>query len=222
MRLLLVEDDPLIAVSLRSALSAGGYAIDHAETVAHARLFAAQELYAVAVLDLGLPDGDGTELIREWRRDGHRLPVLVLTVRDGWQDKVRGLRAGADDYMVKPFHPEELLARLEALLRRAPGLHPEPLRINGFELDPGTQSVTDAFGKRLELTGTEFRLLRLFMHQRDRVLSKDFLTEQLYALDTLPDSNLIEVYVRRLRAKLGREVIRTLRGQGYVFPSRAP
>jgi DNA-binding response OmpR family regulator len=148
--------------------------------------------------------------------------VLVLTAREAWHERVDGLKAGADDYLGKPFHVEELLARIQALVRRAAGNPAPTLSVGGLTLDEDRQRARLPDSTEVELTGTEFRLLRYFMHNPDKVLSKDRLTEHVYDQEAEPGSNLIEVYVRRLREKLGRERVRTQRGQGYVFPSRPP
>ncbi|HSH30781.1 MAG TPA: response regulator transcription factor, partial [Thiohalobacter sp.] len=155
-----------------------------------------------------------------WRREGLDTPVLVLTARDAWHEKVEGFQTGADDYLGKPFHVEELLARLGALLRRASGRAAAQLSVNGLSLDESTQTVTTPDGATQALTGTEFRLLRYFMLHPDRILSKTELTEHVYDYDSDKDSNVIEVYVRRLRSKLGADCIETRRGQGYCFPGR--
>jgi DNA-binding response OmpR family regulator len=169
------------------------------------------------VLDLGLPRRSGLEVLRHWRAADNRVPVLILTARDGWQEKVDGFKAGADDYLGKPFHVQELIARLHALIRRASGGNVGRLEAAGLVLDEDTQSVTLADGQRLQLTGTEFRLLQYFMLHPGKVLSKSRLTDHVYDNDSDKDSNVIEVYVRRLRQKLGDELIETRRGQGYVF-----
>jgi DNA-binding response OmpR family regulator len=172
--------------------------------------------YDVIVLDLGLPERPGLEVLANWRKAGLKTPVLILTARDTWQEKVQGLQQGADDYLTKPFREEELLARLQALIRRNTQTVGEALSINDWVLDEATQSVSRQ-GERWELTGIEFRLLRYFMHHPGHILSKSRLTEHVYEQDADKDSNVIEVYVNRLRQKLGNEVITTKRGQGYVF-----
>jgi DNA-binding response OmpR family regulator len=176
-----------------------------------------QEPYDAIVLDLGLPRRPGLEVLRNWRGGGLATPVLILTARDAWHEKVEGFQAGADDYLGKPFHVEELVARLNALIRRASGVARPDLQSNGLELDDSRQSVRTADGRDIELTGTEFRLLRYFMLHPGRILSKSQLAEHVYDYDSDKDSNVIEVYVRRLRLKLGDDLIDTKRGQGYVF-----
>ncbi|HWS02985.1 MAG TPA: response regulator transcription factor [Gammaproteobacteria bacterium] len=176
-----------------------------------------QEPYDAIVLDLGLPRRPGLEVLRNWRGGGLATPVLILTARDAWHEKVEGFQAGADDYLGKPFHVEELVARLNALIRRASGVARPDLQSNGLELDDSRQCVRTADGRDIELTGTEFRLLRYFMLHPGRILSKSQLAEHVYDYDSDKDSNVIEVYVRRLRLKLGDDLIETKRGQGYVF-----
>ncbi len=175
------------------------------------------EPYDMVVLDLGLPQRSGLEVLANWRRRGNRLPVIVLTARDAWHERVEGFKAGADDYLGKPFHVEELLVRIQALIRRSHDMPGDYVRGGGLVLDEERQQVMLASGQTLNLTGTEFRLLRYFMLHPDKVLSKTRLTEHVYEQDFDRDSNLIEVYVRRLRDKLGKERILTRRGQGYIF-----
>ncbi|WP_284617756.1 response regulator transcription factor [Aquabacterium humicola] len=216
MRLLLVEDDDLLRSTLKRDLERLGYAVDTAADGEQGEFLGATERYDAAVLDLGLPGLPGLEVLRRWRAAGQVLPVIALTARDQWHERVEGLKAGADDYLGKPFHFEELAARVAALLRRGAARHPR-LGSCGVELDEEHQSaIID--GARVEpLTALEFRLLRCFMHQPGKVLSKAWLGEHLYELDADPDSNVIEVYINRLRRKLGKDLIRTRRGQGYVF-----
>ncbi len=175
------------------------------------------EPYDMVVLDLGLPQRSGLEVLANWRHRGNRLPVIVLTARDAWHERVEGFKAGADDYLGKPFHVEELLVRIQALIRRSHDMPGDSVRGGGLVLDEERQQVMLASGQTLNLTGTEFRLLRYFMLHPDKVLSKTRLTEHVYEQDFDRDSNLIEVYVRRLRDKLGKERILTRRGQGYIF-----
>jgi DNA-binding response OmpR family regulator len=156
-------------------------------------------------------------VLRNWRQRGNRVPVIVLTARDAWHEKVEGFKAGADDYLGKPFHVEELLARINALIRRGHGQAAGELRVAGLTLNEDRQSVTSETGAEIELTGIEFRLLRYFMLHPGQILSKSRLTEHVYDFDSDKDSNVMEVYINRLRHKLGKELITTRRGQGYVF-----
>ncbi len=217
MRLLLVEDDAHLVRALAPELRRAGYAVDHAADGQEALFLGETESYDAVVLDLGLPRMGGLEVLERWRTAGLDLPVLVLTARDSWMEKVAGLKSGADDYLTKPFHTEELLARIQALLRRRHGRLEQTLRAAGLELDEEQQQVRLPDGRSLALTGTEFRLLRYFMLNPDKPLSKTRLTEHVYEQDFDRDSNLIEVYVRRLREKIGKTRIETRRGQGYVF-----
>ncbi len=217
MRLLLVEDDPTLGPQLKTALEDGGYAVDLAVDGVDGEALGAIEPYDLVVLDLGLPRRPGLEILANWRRDGIRVPVVVLTARGSWQEKVDGFKAGADDYVGKPFQLEELLARIGAVLKRSRGATVGPLTVEGIGLDEHTQTLIGADGSRSPLTGTEFRLLRCFMLNPGQVLSKSQLTEHVYDNDSDKDSNVIEVYVNRLRQKVGRDLIQTRRGQGYVF-----
>lgn len=221
MKLLLLEDDDLLAESLAESLKDNGYRVDLAASLGEARSYMATEHYVLAILDLGLPDGSGLDLLKKWRKEGLDLPVLILTARDTWADKIVGLEGGADDYLTKPFHEGELIARLKALLRRRSGNMTQELLINGVCLDEANQCVSIDGESWQPLTGTEFRLLRYFMHHPDRIHSKEKLTDQLYALEQdAAASNLVEVYIGRLRRHLGKSIIETRRGQGYVFVSR--
>jgi DNA-binding response OmpR family regulator len=216
-RLLLVDDDKPLADALQSVLEASGYAVDRAENGEEGLYLGQTEGYDLVILDLGLPGLGGLEVLESWRSTGLAFPVLILTARGTWREKVLGLKAGADDYLAKPFHAEELLARLGALLRRAHGRAAPEIAGDDFTLDEDRQCAVRHDGSRVTLTGTEFRLLRYFMLNRDKVLSKARLTEHVYDQDFDLDSNVIEVYVRRLREKLGSGLIETRRGQGYVF-----
>ena len=217
MRLLIVEDDAELGASLKTALERQGFAADWRDNGIDGQFMGEQEPYDVIVLDLGLPGRPGLEVLRNWRKAGIATPVLILTARDAWHEKVDGFQAGADDYLGKPFHVEELVARLNALIRRASGVAQSELSVGGLVLDAGTQRVRTAAGADIELTGTEFRLLRYFMLHPGQILSKTQLAEHVYDYDSEKDSNVIEVYVRRLRQKLGDDLIETRRGQGYVF-----
>ena len=217
MRVLLVEDSVALADELMPLLKQAGYAVDWLADGRDASVRASDENYDVAVLDLGLPGRNGLEVLRDWRSAGLPLAVLVLTARDSFADRIAGLRAGADDYLAKPFHPDELLLRLQALLRRRHGQTNAPrLVVGALALDEERQFV-ERDGTVVALSGAEFRLLRCFMLNPGRVLSRSQLEEHLYDGETERDSNVLEVLVNRLRRKLGREVIETRRGQGYCF-----
>lgn len=220
MRLLIAEDDAALADRLRTRLADAGYAVDVAADGVEAAHLGSTEPYDAVVLDLGLPCKAGLAVLREWRAAGNTVPVLILTARDGWSERVEGLQAGADDYLGKPFHLEELLARVQALLRRAAPVQATELRAGHWRLDEARQCLIGADGREQPLTGTEFRLLRYFMRHPDEVLSKTRLSEHVYDYDAERDSNVIEVYVRRLRTLLGAGRIETRRGQGYVFIGR--
>ncbi|MBD9483818.1 response regulator transcription factor [Pseudomonas sp. PDM14] len=221
MRLLLVEDHVPLADELLADLGRQGYAVDWLADGRDAVYQGASEPYDLIILDLGLPGKPGLEVLREWRAGALATPVLILTARDCWAERIDGLKAGADDYLTKPFHPEELALRIQALLRRAHGLANQPqLEAAGLQLDEGRQCVTRA-GQEVELTAAEFRLLRYFMLHPGQLLSKSHLAEHLYDGETERDSNVLEVHVNRLRGKLGREVIETRRGQGYRFTGAA-
>jgi len=217
LRLLLIEDDKLMAESLQEQLARQGYAVDWTDNGVDGEFMGNMEPYDIVVLDLGLPQRPGLEVLSNWRRKGNRLPVIVLTARDAWHERVDGFKAGADDYLGKPFHVEELIARIQALIRRSHDMPGEYVKSGSLTLDEERQRVLLPGGQTLNLTGTEFRLLRYFMLHPGKVLSKTRLTEHVYEQDFDRDSNLIEVYVRRLRDKLGKERILTRRGQGYIF-----
>lgn len=217
MRLLLVEDDAMLGPQLQAALQRAGFAVDLAVDGVDGEALGDIEPYDLAILDLGLPKRPGLEVLAHWRARGNRLPVVILTARGGWQEKVEGFKAGADDYVGKPFQTEELLARINAVLKRSHGAVAGKLQVEGVSLDEDTQTAILADGRRCDLTGTEFRLLRYFMLHPGQVLSKSRLTEHVYEYDADKDSNVIEVYVNRLRQKVGVDLIQTRRGQGYVF-----
>jgi len=217
MRLLLVEDDHLLANGLTSQLEKAGFSIDLTHTAKEALSLGKQEDYRACVLDLGLPDGSGLDVLRSWRAEKADFPVLILTARANWQDKVNGLKAGADDYLAKPFQSEELIARLYAIIRRSEGRGHALMAAGRFELDEHRQTVKLSDGTEASLTGTEFRLLRCLMSRPGQVFSKEQLMEQLYNLDDNPSDNVIEAYIRRLRKLVGADTIITRRGQGYMF-----
>jgi len=217
MRLLLAEDDQDLVVTLKKDLQLAGYAVDLADNGIDAEHLGNENIYDIAVLDIGLPERNGIDVLKNWRNASNRLPVIVLTARNAWHERVDGFNAGADDYLGKPFHVEELLARITALLHRSRQQPGGKLAASGLSLDEEQQSVTTEDGQAHSLTGTEFRLLRYFLLNRGCVLSKSRLTEHVYDFDSDKDSNVIEVYVRRLRLLLGKDCIETRRGQGYVF-----
>jgi DNA-binding response OmpR family regulator len=216
LRLLLAEDDAELGHRLKSFLDKQGFAVDLYDNGVDAEFYGGETSYDVIVLDLGLPQRPGLEVLANWRARDIKTPVLILTARDTWQEKVQGLQQGADDYLTKPFHEQELLARLQALVRRTAGVAAGALEANGYRLDEEAQTVCR--GEQCwQLTGTEFRLLRYFMLHPAHILSKSRLTEHVYEQDADKDSNVIEVYINRLRHKLGNDVIVTRRGQGYIF-----
>jgi two-component system, OmpR family, response regulator len=214
MRILVVEDERALSKQLSEALGGAGYAVDCAADGERADFLAHTEGYDAVVLDLGLPKVDGLTVLRRWRDAGLTVPVLVLTARDSWHEKVRGIDGGADDYVAKPFQMEEVLARLRALIRRSSGSLTPELRCGGVVLDPKLARVT-VDGAAVKLTSHEFRVLSYLMHHRGRIVSQGELTEHIYAQDADRDSNTVEVFIARLRRKLGGAAIETVRGMGY-------
>ncbi|HHJ81097.1 MAG TPA: response regulator transcription factor [Candidatus Tenderia electrophaga] len=218
MRLLLVEDDVDLGQQLKQDLVRSGFAVDLVDNGLDAEFMGDEEAYDLVVLDLGLPQRPGLEVLQNWRSRDNKVPVVILTARDAWHEKVDGFKAGADDYLAKPFHIEELLMRIQAVIRRNNDQTAgDELKVAQLSLDEERQTVTTRGGEMFELTGTEFRLLRYFMLHPGRILSKSVLTEHVYDYDSDKDSNVIEVYINRLRQKLGKELIQTKRGQGYIF-----
>src|SRR5579871_2057396 len=213
LRVLVVEDEILLARQLAKAFSTAGYAVDQAGNGERADFLAHTEQYDAVVLDLGLPKVDGLTLLRRWRDGGIHVPVLVLTARGSWHEKVQGIDGGADDYVAKPFRMEEVLARIRALIRRASGMAQPELRRGALAVDVGNARVTVG-GHPVKLTSHEFRVLSYLMHQQ-RVVSRAELTEHIYAQDFDRDSNTVEVFIARLRRKLGAPYIETVRGLGY-------
>lgn len=219
MRILLIEDDKEIARRLIEGLEGLGYVVEHADNGPDGLLLGKDDNFDAAILDLGLPGMEGLDVLRGWRGDGSQMPVLVLTARGMWSEKVEGLNAGADDYITKPFHIAEVDARLKALIRRHSGLA-APLIINGnVTLDSANGHVT-LDGQPIEMTARELRMLNFFMHRLGRIVSQAELTEHLYTLEESRESNTIEVYVSRLRRKLGSDIIKTVRGLGYRMDGR--
>ncbi len=217
MRVLLVEDDPQLGPDLKAELIKSGYAVDLADNGIDGEAMGYEDIYDLVVLDLGLPQRSGLDVLKNWRKRRNNIPVLILTARSAWQERVDGFEAGADDYLGKPFHTEELLVRMTALLRRANQQISSTLEVEGLTLDEKAQSVILNGQEEVALTGTEYRLLRYFMHNPSRVLSKLQLVEHLYDDGAENDSNVIEAYIKMLRKKIGKERIQTKRGQGYVF-----
>ena len=214
MKVLLVEDDPALAEALGEALGDAGLLLEHTASGGEADFLVRTEAYDAVILDLGLPDGDGSRWLAQWREDGLELPVLVLTARTRWADKAAGFSAGADDYVTKPFETAEVLFRLHALVRRSHG-HAHPvIRVGELAFDTHSGSVTLA-GRPISLTAQESRLLAYLAHAAPRVVSRSELAEHVYDRDHEPDSNVIDVQGSRLRRKLGAARIETLRGQGY-------
>ena len=216
MRVLLIEDNPELSQRLTEGLGNAGFVVEHTAVGADGYELGRQEDYDAVILDLGLPDMQGVDVLKNWRKAGRQMPVLILTARGSWTEKVEGLNAGADDYITKPSHIQEIAARLRALIRRAAGKASPTLVYNDIELSPASGTVTVS-GAPVDLTAQEFRMLNYFMHRQGRVISQTDLIEHLYSNEAEPDPNTIEVYVARLRRKLGRDTIKTLRGLGYKF-----
>lgn len=217
MRLLLVEDDPSLGPNLQDSLNKAGFATDLSVDGIDGEAMGQIEPYDLIVLDLGLPGKSGLEVLESWRSEANSVPVIILTARDAWEDKVLGFKAGADDYLAKPFQTEELIVRINAVLRRCSGQNPGALSYGDLSLDEAEQAVVVKNGDKHSLTGTEFKLLRYFMLHPKQLLSKSTLTEHVYQFDSDKDSNVMEVYVNRLRQKIGSDWIMTRRGQGYIF-----
>jgi two-component system OmpR family response regulator len=222
LRVLVVEDEALLSRQLANALGQAGYAVDCAADGERADFLGRTEHYDAVVLDLGLPKVDGLTVLRRWREAGLAVPVLVLTARASWHEKVQGIDGGADDYVAKPFRMEEVLARLRALIRRATG-HAQPqLQCGPVALDPRLATVT-VDGVPVKLTSHEFRVLSYLMHHQGRVVSQSELTEHIYSQNFDRESNTVEVFIARLRRKLGATFIETVRGLGYrIVPSGDP
>ncbi len=214
MRILLVEDDADLSRQMQNGLKIAGYTVDHADNGEDGHFLGDTEPYDAAILDLGLPIMDGASILKKWRRDGRKMPVMILTARDSWTEKVEGLDAGADDYLTKPFVMEELLARLRALIRRSAGQTSPLLEAGPVILDTRNGKVA-LNGTAIKLTALEFKLLSYMMHHQSKIVSRTELTEHIYAQDFDRDSNTIEVFVNRIRRKLDVPLITTVRGLGY-------
>ena len=217
MRLLLVENDPRLGPRLKQELKQAGFAVDLVNNGIDAEFQGFEEPYDLVILDLGLPHRSGIEVLQNWRKHDVKLLVIILTARDSWSDRVEGLKAGADDYLGKPFHTEELLARIDALLRRSQDRIEQTINVAGLTLDEERQQVTTSLGVTCQLSGVEFRLLRYFMIRSGTILSQSQLAEHIYEGDLEHESNVVEVHISRLRQKIGKDYIKTRRGQGYVF-----
>lgn len=214
MRILLVEDEPALAAQLAQGIRSAGYVVDVAGNGLDGHFMGDTEPYDAVVLDIGLPQMDGITVLRKWRAAGRIMPVLILTARDTWHEKVAGIDAGADDYLAKPFHMEELLARLRALIRRAGGHASTELVCGPLTLDTRSSRVS-VDGAALTLTSHEYRVLAYLMHHQGEIVSRGDLTEHIYAQDFDRDSNTVEVFIGRLRKKLPPGLIETVRGLGY-------
>ncbi|WP_372737191.1 response regulator transcription factor [Neptunomonas sp.] len=219
MRVLLVEDDMDLVNSLKPRLQREGYVVETANNGVDAQFQGEEESFDAVILDLGLPQRPGLDVLTNWRHQGVTVPVLILTARDAWHERVDGLKAGADDYLGKPFHTDELLARLEALIRRSHGKADNEIVSNGVRLLLSEQQAVKESGEVVVLTGIEFRLLRYLMMHPEKVHSKSVLSEHVYEEEQIKDSNVIEVYINRLRHHFGKSFIENRRGQGYRLGS---
>ena len=214
MRLLLVEDDPNLQKQIKNALDESGYTVDATSDGEEGHFLGDTEPYDAVILDLGLPKIDGLTVLEKWRKSKKKFPVLILTARDRWSEKVSGFDAGADDYVTKPFQMEELLARVRALIRRAAGHASSDIEYGPIKLDTKSNKVF-VNGSKVKLTSHEYKIIEYFLHHQDKVISRTELTEHIYDQDFDRDSNTIEVFIGRLRKKLGVDVIKTERGYGY-------
>lgn len=221
MRLLLAEDDPRLGPRLKQNLKRAGFAVDLVDNGIDAEFHGFEEPYDCVILDLGLPGKPGLHVLQNWRSMKMTLPVIILTARDSWHERVEGLKAGADDYVGKPFHTEELLARIDALLRRSQERTGIQLKVAGISLDEERQQAILPSGEVIVLSGMEFRLLRYFMSKPGKILSQSQLNEHIYEGDSEHESNVLEVHISRLRQKIGKDTIKTRRGQGYIFEDPA-
>ncbi|MFO1431577.1 MAG: response regulator [Candidatus Competibacteraceae bacterium] len=214
MRVLVVEDDPMIGEIVCKGLRSEGFTVDWVRDGRHAELALESEVYSLVLLDLGLPRKDGLELLQDWRHRGHTLPVLIITARDAVPDRVKGLDSGADDYLVKPFDLAELLARMRALLRRRSGRAAGPIELGALSLDPATHEVHYR-GQPVNLSAREFVLLHALLEEPGKVLSREQLEDRLYGWGKEVESNAVEVHIHNLRRKLDAGIIRNVRGVGY-------
>ena len=215
MKVLLIEDDMDLVNNLKPRLQREGYVVETAHNGIDGQFLGEEESFDAVILDLGLPQRPGLDVLTHWRKQGVLVPVLILTARDAWHERVDGLKAGADDYLGKPFHTDELLARLEALIRRSHGKADNELVFDGVRLLLSEQQAIKENGEVVTLTGIEFRLLHYFMMHPNKVHSKSVLSEHVYEEEQIKDSNVIEVYINRLRHYFGKSFIKNRRGQGY-------
>jgi two-component system response regulator BasR len=216
MKILIIEDDQLLQEGLQLALQQEGYASDCAGTLREAENLAESAPYSLAILDLGLPDGDGISLLAKWRKKGNDLPVLILTARDGIDERVKGLNLGADDYLVKPFALSELLARVRAIIRRHQGVSNNAIKVDNISLDLNSHEVT-VDGNPIDITPKEFAILSRLMLRAGHRIHREILHQDLYNWDDDPCSNSLEVHIHNLRQKIGKDRIRTMRGFGYLL-----
>lgn len=214
MRILLIEDNIALADRMKGVLADAGFAVDLAGDGEKGWALGESQSYDAALLDLGLPKVPGLDVLKRWRASGQEFPVIIVTGRTGWRDRVAGLNAGADDYIEKPFEPEELIARLRSALRRAFGKSSPVLSHTDIEVD-ATCGLVKKAGEPVDVTALELRILSYLMHRPERIISQNELMDHIYSIDTMRDSNTVEVYIARLRKKLGRTSIRTVRGMGY-------
>lgn len=216
MKILIIEDDQLLQDGLQLALQQEGYASDCTATLREAENLAASAPYSLAILDLGLPDGDGISLLAKWRKNGNDLPVLILTARDGIDERVKGLNFGADDYLIKPFALSELLARVRAIIRRHQGVSNNAIKVDNISLDLNSHEVT-VDGNPIDITPKEFAILSRLMLRAGHRIHREILHQDLYNWDDDPSSNSLEVHIHNLRQKIGKDRIRTMRGFGYLL-----
>lgn len=217
MRILVVEDDVVLCNNIKRHLVEAGFAVDMVHDGEKAEQQGNDKIHDVVVLDLGLPKQSGLHVLKNWRRQLNHVPVIILTARNEWHERVKGIEAGADDYLGKPFHLEELTTRIKALIRRSQSKTQGIIELDQYRLDENQQAIFKPAGEKLALTATEFRLLRCFMINKNKIMTKDALMDHIYDYDTINDHNVIEVYVTRLRKKVGQKRIKTFRGQGYMF-----
>ncbi|MBF0127852.1 MAG: response regulator transcription factor [Magnetococcales bacterium] len=217
MRILIIEDDQVLANQLKRKLEEAHFAVDMVHDGVRGEAMGNETAYHAIILDLGLPERPGLVVLKNWRKRRNVVPVIILTARNSWQERVQGIDAGADDYLGKPFHVEELLARVKSIIHRFNARSQGRMTVGGFTLDEERQCVEKPDGEVISLTAMEFRLLRVFMQSPGRIHSKESLMDAIYDFDKVIDHNVIEVYINHLRKKLGRDVFRTLRWQGYLF-----